>query len=1185
MFHRRLILQVMLLFAAVALTGAALAAENPLPQDFANPPDSARPQVWWHWLAGNVSKEGITADLEAMKHVGIGGGTIGNISFAEGPAPFMTDAWWGMIKHAVSEANRLGLQLGFFNCEGWSSSGGPWITPDIAMQMLVWSEQRVTGGGNAAITLPQPFTRLGYYRDVCILAFPTPPAERQPSLRDLKPTVTGADGKAIDAGALYDGDAATSVPVPPAPDGKPFLQFAFDQPFTAASLRLLPGPQWVRNDFELQASDDSQNFRTVRKFSMPGSFVESGIEWMTSGEFPAVTARTFRVVFQGKMSIAEFNLSGTVTAPSAIPSDSILDITDKMSSSGKLNWQAPAGDWTIMRFGYTPIGVHNHPVTHYGDGLECDKLSKDALKKHFAAFVDKVIDSAGPLAGKTLAYSLIDSYECGEQNWTAAMPAEFQAHNGYDVRRWLPVVAGRVVDSAASTLRFQEDFTRTIADLWSSNYYGCFSELLHQRGLKGSVEAYGNGGFDNLRSAGLNDMPMSEYWFGNAEDGNCAKQASSAAHTYGRPIVGAESFTSGDLFNFDPWNMKIEGDWIFSHGVNRYYFHSYAQQMYTDGRKPGMVWSNGIHFTRNLTWWEPGRAWLRYIARCQYLLQAGQFQADILSYEGEGTEHFDGDPKPLKNPPTGYDFDGLDYRLLLESLAVKDGRLTLPSGMQYRLLALPNSTVMSPAVLRRIRDLVINGAVVFGPKPERSFGLAGYPQSDDQVKRMADEMWGSIDGKAVISHRLGAGRVYWTGSPDNLQPVLDDMKIRPDFSYEAPDSQIRFLHRRIGSTEVYFLSNQEPIRVDAACTFRVRGRLPELWDPETGTTRPAPAWSATRDGRTMIPFDFAPGQSLFVVFDKPAPKADHLVTVSHTNPTAVAEPQHTLTITKGTYVADDGQGAALDVTSKLAATVQAGALKAHATNVFFGTDPAPLHVKHLQVEFVYDGNPGVVTVPENGLLRIPIEPASDVKPAFELMAEKAGFVNLTAWDPGNYLLTWASGKTARRELRTAALLTLSGPWTVQFDPRWGGPADITFDHLVDWTLRPEPGIKYYSGTATYVKTFDAPEGFAAPGKAVSLDLGRLKDIAEVSLNGHDLGVVWKPPFRADATGLIHPGLNNLQIKVTNLWCNRLIGDSRLPASERITWTTNNPYHPDSVLRESGLYGPVTLQAVPVLAVR
>jgi hypothetical protein len=1177
--------------ASIAARGAnAPATGNQLSQQFVNPPDSARPQVWWHWASGNVSNAGITADMEAWKKEGIGGGTIANIGvLPEGPEPFLSPQWWGSVKHAVTEANRLGLQLGFFNCEGWSSSGGPWITPDIAMQMVVWSETRVSGPRTVSVNLPQPFTRLGFYRDIAVVAFPTPASDDGPSLVDMKPVVTGADGQVVDASFMYDGDAATSVTVPSSPDGNPYLQFEFGQPFTAASLKLLPGPTWIGSSFDLQVSDDGQSFRTVRSFGIPGNMTDSmGTQWLTTGTFPPVTGRYFRLVFHGggTMTIADFNLGGQASAnPTPIPLKSVVNLTSLMDASGKLQWNAPDGSWTVMRFGYTPTGVHNHPVTKYGDGLECDKLSKAALLTHFNDFVYKVIDAAGPLAGKSLVYSLIDSYECGDQNWTPLMSGEFQTHNGYSIHPWLPALAGRVIESPESTQRFQEDFQQTIADLWSTNYYGYFAQLLHKRGLKGSVEAYGNGGFDNLESAGLNDMPMSEFWFGNSSDGNCAKQASSAAHTYGRPIVGAESFTSGDQFNFYPANMKIEGDWIFSNGVNRYYFHSYCQQMYTDGRKPGVVWGNGIHFTRNLTWWDQASAWLKYVARCQYMLQQGKFAADVLSFEGEGVQHFDGDPRPLKNLPPGYDYDGLDVQLLLKSLSVKNGMLTLPSGMQYRLLALPNQTMMSPAVLRRIRDLVRAGAVVFGPKPVRSFGLDKHTQSDMEVKQIANQMWGSIDGKKMISHKFGKGRIFWTGDFNKLQPVLNDIKLLPDFAYTASDSQVRFLHRRVNYSDVYFVCNQEPIRVDTLCTFRVKGRLPEIWNPESGAIEPAPVWKATPDGRTAIPISFGPAESIFVVFRKPAPRSNHIVSVSFTSASTTHAPKHTLQITKGTYLADDGQGTALDVTAKLKSQVSHGALKTYVTNIFFGMDPAPLHVKHLDVQFIYDGKPGALTVPENALLRIPQQPEGDMKPVYALTSTPAGSVNLAAWYRGKFVFTFSSGKTVRRDITNDLSMQLMGPWTLHFDPHWGGPANIVFDKLQDWSTRPEDGVKHYSGTATYVKTFSVPRSWVARNRMVNLDLGNLRDIASVSVNGHDMGILWLPPFQVNIASALKPGKNVLKVRVTNQWANRLIGDSALPTDQRIAFTTMNPYNPSSPLEESGLLGPVTLRCATVISVK
>lgn len=1176
---------------------AGQSADDALRRGFANPPGSARPQVWWHWLAGNVSKAGVTADLEAMKRVGLGGGTMANIAFSpEGPAPFLSEAWREVVRHAIREAGRLGLELGFFNCEGWSSSGGPWVTPDIAMQMVVWSEARVSGGATGGIRLPQPLTRLGTYHDIATLAFPTPPSEADRPVHDLKPSMVATGGVAVDGALLTDGDPATYVTLPEGPERRGYLQVEFAQPVSVTGIRLTPGPEWTRDGVELQCSDDGAAWRAVGRITMPLAFMETGTDWQAKLDFAKQTARFFRVTFVGgrstwtgpvptRMTVAELEFVPADRPEAAIAPETIIDLSARLDASGRLDWTPPAGEWTVVRFGYTPIGKHNHPVTKYGDGLEIDKLSRKALEAHFSAFVDKVIADAGPLAGKTLAYSLIDSYECGEQNWTPRMPQEFAKARGYDLTRWLPALTGRVVGDVERSARFLEDFRGTIADLWNANYYGAFAELLHRRGLKSSVEAYGNGTFSDLRASGLNDMPMSEFWFGNNGDGGLAKMAASAANVYGRPIVGAESFTSGPEYNFDPASMKIQGDWEYVQGVNRYYFHSYAQQMWTDDRKPGWVWGNGIHLTRNLTWFDAGKSWFAYLARCQFLLQSGRSVSDILAYQGETHLHY-GEGGGLRAAPPGYDFDALDRDALLHGVRVQGGRLLAPSGKSYRLLTLPPDDAVSPAVLRRVRDLVRAGAVVFGPRPRRALGLSNAPASDADVRRLAAELWGSIDGATVTEHAVGRGRVIWTGAPDRLQPALDRLKIAPDFTCSDKDARLLYLHRRKGDADWYFLSNQETYRLTVDCTFRVRGRTPEVWDAETGRTFDAPVWRSEPNGRTAVQMAFEPGQSLFVVFAKPASFAAHVTSVRRIDRAGAPREKHVLVVTKAIYVAQDGAGYPMDLTDRVAALVRNGTLVVMATNAFAGADPAGLHVKELRIEYTYDGKPARAVVPENGMLRLPPVRPEDDRPAFEALPSAGGRLALRVWEPGVYVVRRSSGKAARLEIAEGARSEpIAGPWTLHFSPRWGGPETIVFDQLVDWTRRPEEGVKYYSGTATYVKAFELPRGLAAPGRAVFLDLGALKNLAEVTLNGRNLGVLWRPPWRVEVTGALRAGRNELRIAVTNLWANRLIGDTRLPADKRIATTTTNPYNPGSPLQESGLLGPVRIVSVPVVDVR
>ncbi|MBV9849939.1 MAG: hypothetical protein JO250_09730 [Armatimonadetes bacterium] len=1155
---------------------------DPLADSFLNPPASARPQVWWHWVNGNVSKSGITADLEAMKRVGIGGGTICSLGdFApEGQAHFNSALWWDDVQYAMHEAGRLGLELGVENCEGWSSSGGPWVKPEDAMKMLVWSEARARGAAPAAIRLAQPLTRHGFYRDVAVVAFPTITPEAGPSLADLSPKVT-ASGRPVDTSFLFTGDAARSVTIPAGTADNPGLSIDCGAPFTAAALRFSHGPHFSEGTAELDASDDGVMWKKAAACATPGD----GMDWLGHADFAPVTARYFRLLFRdgsgrpAGMDLAMLNLFGPGSSSrDRVRAASVLDLSSRMRPDGALSWTPPAGRWTIVRFGYTDVGAVNHPASQYGIGLECDKLSRPALAHHFAGFFDRVMATGAAIPGQPLQWSLIDSYETGPQNWTDEFPAQFQARTGYGVTPWLIALTGRTVESPDQTGRFQFDFTRTLSELWDSNYYGYFADLLHRHGLRAQVEAYGNGIFDTVRSSGLADMPMSEFWYPGQGDARLARQVASAAHVYGHTLVGAESFTAGgNYFDATPWKMKREGDNILAAGVNRYYFHSGAHQPWTDGRAPGMTWAFGIFQNRNNTWYETGKAYFAYLARCESLLQQGRFVGDILAYDGE--EGNGG--QSLSAPPAGYASDEIDRDLLLKSLTVDHGVLTLPSGQRYRLLALPDTQSVSLPVLEKVAALVRAGAVVFGPRPTHTLGLTGYPQSEAKLRNISDALWGRIDGRTMIKNRVGRGWVYWTGNYRNVAPVLEDLHLAPDFSYAARGVQLLSLHRRIGRADSYFVSSQAPGAVTTNVTFRVSGRQPELWDPQRGTIADAPVWSAEGDGRTRVALQMAPGQSLFVVFRRPAPK-NHLVSAGMASVGETAPATRPLVITRAIYGDIAGNGGTTDITSKLTPLVHDNEIDAVIGNDLAGSDPAPNIVKSATVEYTLGGVPGSVSIPENGTLALP--PPTFHEATFQVVPGADGRARLIAWKPGYFTAADAAGNTiSQRVASTPAPITVDGPWAVHFDPRWGGPETVTFDSLVDWTQRPEPGIRYYSGTAEYDKTVDVPEDWVRPGRVITLDLGDLESLANVTLNGHALGCLWSPPYRADVTGLLKPGPNRLQVKVTDTWVNRLIGDDGLPPGQRVTSTTQPFYSAADRLIPSGLFGPVTLAAADPIA--
>ena len=1210
---------------ALALAAASAPAAPPdLAQLFQNPPDSAKPHTWWHWMNGNITREGITADLEAMKKAGVGGAQIFNVDcgIPAGPVVFMTPEWVELMKHAISEANRLGIEICVHNCAGWSSSGGPWNTPEHAMQKVVTSEKRVNGPSKLATALAQPPTTLDFYRDIAVLAFRVPESEAL-RMEDYKPRITTSAG-AVDVKKMTDRQPNTFIKLPLPARAKPqFIQLEFAKPFLARVVKIVPGPGSNGLGGQVQASEDGKKFRSLASFSFPRAGSTTLV--LPVGEKP-VSARFYRVAFNRtsdrtrQLAVAEVEVSPRVMIEKldqkagyspdspgplkwsepvpgmAVKRADVIDLTANMKPDGSLAWDVPEGQWVIQRIGYTPTGKNNHPAPAAGTGPECDKMSREAMLAHWNGMMKTLLDAVGPLAGKSLNNALVDSYEVGGQNWTPRFREEFQKRRGYDPVPFLPTLTGRIIDSPEVTERFLWDLRRTISDLFAENYYAYFAELCHQHGLKASIEPY-SGPFESLQVGAPADIPMGEFWSGSNGHGS-VKLAASVGHIYGRPVIGAESFTASPepgRWQNDPWSFKALGDKIYCTGVNRYIFHRYAHQPWMD-KLPGMTMGQwGFHFERTNGWWDQGRAWLQYVARCQALLQSGVFQADVAYFMGEDSPAEATAREQLKPAlPDGYDFDCLGADVLLKHMSVKDGRIALEGGMTYRVLALPASARYTPATLRKIKELVEAGAVVVGPRPVGSPSLQNYPQCDDEVRALAGELWGAEDGKLAVERTVGKGKVI---SGKSLEETFAALDVDPDYACLTKDARTLYIHRDVAGAQVYFVSNQRPVAQELECAFRVSGMTPELWHADSGKMEQAPAWSE-KDGRTIVPLRFDPAGSVFVVFRKKAEAADHAASAAFAAASEKpAGPK--LTIKKATYEAVDGAGAA-DVTAMINDLLAQGQSAIEVENKLSGKDPAYLHVKQLRVEYELDGRTYTKLIPEHGLLELPELAQGSAPPTCELTAAE-GKLELAAWQNGALTVKTAAGKEARAEVQgLAAPQEVTGPWQVAFPPNWGAPAQATFEKLVSWTARPEPGIKYFSGTATYTKTFDIPQSaIGDPQSAILLDLGQLKNLAEVTLNGQNLGILWKPPYRLDITKAAKAGANALEVKVTNMWCNRLIGDEQLPddcewqgkqlkawpqwllegkprPSGRLTFTTWHHFDKDSPLYEAGLFGPVTV---------
>ena len=1193
----------MALTNAVCTTGVT--AADGLREGFQSPPQSARPELFWDWMHDLVSKEGITHNLEAMKRNGFSGAMImlcGDVDAGfnpthkmPNPVKCMSPEFFEHWKFAAEEANRLGLTLISQCGPGWCHSGGPWIKPEQAVQHLDFSEISVTGPAPRSTILVQKPTgsrSLGYHAALSGhddtkwvqvdlgQEFPIERIALRPLDHDNQKgfgfpmrfkVEAAADPSFATPTRLLD-RTAEDVPNPGmnavAADGKGCK--ARYVRVTATRLWKRPtggnGPYCFGLD-QLQVFSGGRNVALNSKVSAKDSVEEYG--WSASA---LVDGRVVGEIGQLILPLpggSDFTNDVAVVAfhkgKASLQAGDLIELTNSVKD-GALTWDVPPGEWTIRRFGMKNAHAYNRVAPATGRGLECDKLSREANQVMFDGMIGRFIKDSPQLAGKSILGVEADSWEVGNPEWSANFRKEFQVRRGYDPVPWLVGYKGGPKFGAEGLgARFQYDLLLTQTDLFADNFFSYLNDVCAKHGMTFMTEGY-YGPFDPVRCDGRTARPMGEVW----ASGDCIETirwAASAATTYGRKMVGAETFTgrwSDGAWSIDPYAIKRVGDLSFCHGLNKITMHGSALEPWGDKVKPGMglgFW--GTMFNANQTWWEPGRAWIEYISRCQFMLQQGHTVADILcvfpSLNWRNTV-----PSGLHKL---YDYDFCSEETFLQA-ELKDGRFVLPhSDAGYRVLVLPPiSAGVSPEFLRKLLALVkAGGTVICSDRPTRAAGLQDYPASDREVEALTSALWGSCDGKTVKENRCGKGRLCWIpkgkdqpdpetnwvmanrpkpqfyGNPaftldwsPELRGVMRDLQVAPDVETRtdggpsqlwgglektlgAPrtnEAAVAWIHRREGEREIYFVASQVAAPMSAEMTFRVGDKIPEMWNPETGKVASAAVWRR-EGGRTVMPLRFTPFGSMFVVFQPGKADAVQAITC-------------------------DGQAC-----------------------------PA------------------------------------------EIVWQRGDAVGIETDKAGSYELKLGSGRTAKAAVRDVpAPIAFNGPWQVKFPAGWGAPAEAQME-AGSWTANKDAGIRYFSGTGLYARDFDVPKDRLGSNRIHYLDLGKVKNLAEVTLNGQPAGILWKPPFRLDVTRLLKPGHNRLEIKVTNLWVNRMVGDEQQPddcewmaprrqcgdaagqgikhipdwvwtggprpQKERYTFVTWKFYNRDTPLLESGMLGPVALQ--------
>lgn len=1127
---------------------ASTTATTLLESTFRNPPFSSGVYTWWHWMNGNITKDGITRDLEAMKANGIAGYQLfeAGSGIPVGKVESLSNEWIELILHTLKESERLGLEFAMHNCPGWSSSGGPWITPDKAMQKITWSETSIAGGRNIHQQLPVPEHLFDYYIDTYCLAIP-------------------------------------------------------------ANLKV-------------------------------------------------------------------------------IPKSSVLNLTSQLNKNGVLSWDVPDGEWIVLRFGQTAKDQKNHSAPTKATGLDCDKFSIEALDYHLDCMFKKLMPTMQKTAKHSKVGLLIDSYEMGDQDWTHDMPDYFEQKRGYSLYSFLPVLANKIIESEDSTQRFRFDFRRTQADMFADRYYSHFQKCCKEKGIITYTEPYGGSMMEELQVAQRLDINMGEFWCGqtvlwpNFLLNRTVKQVASVAHTLGGNVVAAEAFTSepdSDKWLLYPYALKSLGDFMFTKGLSRIYFHRYAHQPHPTAA-PGMTMGPwGLHFDRTNTWWKPGKVWIDYLNRCQHIFQNSTFYGDILYHSGDNTFGTTIEPEqtPLA-PPSGYDYDIINTEILNKA-HIRNKKIILPATHfeGYKLLVLLQSEAISIETLQTIARLVEEGMVLVGKKPQHTLGLLDG-ENEEEFRTLVNHIW---------KH----SNVYQT---EDLQNVLSQLSLSPDFIYHSTsvNSAINAIHYQQEDTNIYFVANRKRSYEKGTAHFRIKGYIPELWNPYTSEIQHCPVYRMDNEG-INIPLNLAPAESMFIVLREmqkqqtwtdikyngisvfPVLETQLAETPISTNfsITCWIKPEADIALTEeqefgnigtrcfaiypsdgekrygkghsiaGLSVGRNGiviyertnqnkgvyrQAIPLSGWTHLSLVYKENRPHLWINGKYIAAGMASSTIVHLETS-VSDCM-SKIDAYEGELCNLCIHPftinQSDIINDYQKGLPTPFLQNEEAisWLPDYRYIAWKAGiyellsenTNLKKNIDTLpASIPLKGVWTIRFPKDMGAPEEITLTDLHSLHLEKDFGVRHFSGTMTYTYSLLLKQIYLQDNLCLRLDLGRVEVIAEVLVNGVFAGTCWTPPYSIDIQHLLHKGDNKIEIRVTNLWVNRLIGDEYLPVENtysyqsipnkfsalhnggieklpdwylqgrpkpqgsRIAFCTWKHYDKTSPLVESGLLGPVILK--------